>query len=341
MARNAAVGTALVASLTKAAASPDMTDPDIVVLRQKVHGMPPASYGAKLRDRLPDHEVVVATTPTEERDLIERARVVTGIDFDAEWLDAARNLELFACTYAGTGHLDIDAFADAGVAVTNAAGVHGPNISEYVIGALVAHERQFRQAWENQERNRWQAYPVRELHGSTAAVVGLGAIGEALVERLDAFGVETVGVRYTPEKGGPTDEVVGFDEVHRALARADYVILACPLTDTTRGLIDADALASMRTDALLVNVARGPVVDTDDLVTALRDDDIRAATLDVTDPEPLPADHPLWSFENVQITPHNAGNTPKYYDRLADILATNIRRIEETDETEGLENQVG
>ncbi|AZH25178.1 D-2-hydroxyacid dehydrogenase [Haloplanus aerogenes] len=317
-----------------------MTEPDILVLRQKVHGMSPSSYGAKLRDRLPDHEVAVATTPDEERDLIQRARVATGIHFDTSWLDHAENLDLFACAYAGTGHLDIDALADAGVAVTNAAGVHGPNISEYVIGALVAHERQFRRAREQQERNHWQAYPVRELYDSTAAVVGLGAIGEALVERLDAFGVDTIGVRYTPEKGGPTDEVVGFDSIHSALARADYVILACPLTDTTRGLIDADALASMRTDALLVNVARGPIVDTDDLVTALRDDDIRAATLDVTDPEPLPADHPLWSFENVQITPHNAGNTPKYYDRLADILATNLRRIEETGETAGLENQV-
>ncbi|AXG06749.1 D-2-hydroxyacid dehydrogenase [Haloplanus rubicundus] len=317
-----------------------MTDPDIAVLRQKVHGMAPASYGAALRDRLPDREVAVATTPAEERDLIERARVVTGIHFETEWLERAENLDLFACAYAGTGHLDIDAFADAGVAVTNAAGVHGPNISEYVIGALVAHERQFRQAWEHQERNHWEAYPVRELQGSTAAVVGLGAIGEALTEKLDAFGVETVGVRYTPEKGGPTDEVVGFDDVHVALARADYVILACPLTDTTRGLIDDEALASMRADGLLINVARGPVVDTDALVAALRDADIRGATLDVTDPEPLPADHPLWSFENVQITPHNAGNTPKYYDRLADILATNLRRMEETGAVDGLENQV-
>ena len=317
-----------------------MTDPDIAVLRQKVHGMAPSSYGSTLRDRLPDYEVAVATTPAEERDLIERARVVTGIHFETAWLDRAANLDLFACAYAGTGHLDADAFADAGVAVTNAAGVHGPNISEYVIGALVAHERQFRRAWEQQERSHWEAYPVRELQGSTAAVVGLGAIGEALAEKLDAFGVETVGVRYTPEKDGPTDEVVGFDDVHDALARADYVLLACPLTDTTRGLIDDEALASMRADGLLVNIARGPVVDTDALVTALRDADIRGATLDVTDPEPLPTDHPLWSFENVRITPHNAGNTPKYYDRLADILATNLRRMDETGAATGLENQV-
>jgi len=316
-----------------------MSDPDVLVLRQKVHGMAPELYGERLRERLPDHDVAVATTPAEERDLIRRARVVTGIDFDPEWLERAENLGLFACAYAGTGHLDTDALAEAGVAVTNAAGVHGPNISEYVVGALVAHERQFRQAWENQARNHWEAYPVGELYESTAAVVGLGAIGSALVERLDAFGVETIGVRYTPEKGGSTDEVVGFDSVHSALARADYVILACPLTDTTRGLIDDDALASMRTDALLVNVARGPVVDTDALVSALRDAEIRGATLDVTDPEPLPDDHPLWAFDSVQITPHNAGNTPKYYDRLADVLATNLGRIE-AGQTDDLENQV-
>ncbi|WP_251330111.1 D-2-hydroxyacid dehydrogenase [Haloplanus pelagicus] len=315
-----------------------MTDPDVVVLRQKVHGMDPESYGTKLRERLPDHDVAVATTPDEERDLLRRARVATGIHFDTELLDGAESLDLFACAFAGTGHLDVDAFADAGVAVTNAAGVHGPNISEYVIGALVAHERRFRRARDQQRRAHWEAYPVGELHGSTAAVVGLGAIGSALVERLHPFGVETVGVRYTPEKGGPTDEVIGFDDVHDALAGADYVILACPLTDTTRSLIDAEALASMPADALLVNVARGPIVDTDALVTALRNTDLRGATLDVTDPEPLPADHPLWSFENVQLTPHNAGNTPQYYDRLADILAENLRRMDEG--TDDLENQV-
>ncbi|WP_299331873.1 D-2-hydroxyacid dehydrogenase [Haloplanus sp.] len=317
-----------------------MTDTDVVVLRQKIHGMSPESYGAKLRDRLPDHGVAVATTPAEERDLLSRASVATGIRFDPEWLDLAAHLDLFACAYAGTGHLDIGAFEAAGVAVTNAAGVHGSNVSEYVIGSLIAHERRFRRARAQQERAHWEAYPVGELRGSTAAVVGLGAIGTSLVDRLGPFGVETIGVRYTPEKGGPTDEVVGFDEVHSALARADYVILACPLTETTRGLIDADALSSMRADALLVNIARGPIVDTDALVETLRRTDIRGATLDVTDPEPLPADHPLWSFENVQITPHNAGNTPKYHDRLADILAGNLRRMAETGDTEGLENQV-
>jgi phosphoglycerate dehydrogenase-like enzyme len=205
------------------------------------------------------------------------------------------------------------------------------------MGWLVAHERQFDRAKRQQERTHWAAYPVGELAGSTAAVVGLGSIGSALVDRLHAFDVDTIGVRYTPEKGGPTDEVVGFDATNDALARADYAVLACPLTDTTRGLVDEAALAAMRHDGLLVNVARGPIVDTDALVTALRDDDIGGAVLDVTDPEPLPADHPLWAFEDVHLTPHNAGNTPRYYDRLADIVAENVRRLDAGDE---LQNRV-
>jgi phosphoglycerate dehydrogenase-like enzyme len=316
-----------------------MTDPDVLVLRQKVHGISPETYGAKLRERLPDQDVVVAATPDQERELLARTRVATGLDFDAEWLESASNLELFACTFAGTGHLDVDAFADAGVALTNASGIHGPNIAEYVVGSLIAHERRFHTARKRQERSHWEAFTVGELNGSTAAVVGLGAIGTALVERLHPFGVETIGVRYTPEKGGPTDDVVRFERAHDAFARADYVILACPLTETTRGLVDADALATMSTDALLVNVARGAVVDTDALVTSLRDNDIRGATLDVTDPEPLPSDHPLWTFESVRITPHNAGNTPNYYDRLADVVAENYGHLVDGD-LETLANRV-
>jgi phosphoglycerate dehydrogenase-like enzyme len=114
--------------------------------------------------------------------------------------------------------------------------------------------------------------------------------------------------------------------------------MACPLTETTRGLVDRRALQELPTHAVVVNVARGPVVDTDALVWAIRRNGIGGAVLDVTDPEPLPADHDLWTFENVQITPHNAGGTPRYYDRLADILAANLRKLDagETD----LENRV-
>ncbi|WP_277553022.1 D-2-hydroxyacid dehydrogenase [Halobaculum limi] len=315
----------------------------IVITRQKIHGHPASEFAEAVRERLPDHEVLVADTPEREREAIRDADVVAGEGFStSDHLDAAESLRLFSGVYAGTGHLDLDAFEAAGVAVTNASGVHAPNISEYVVGALVSLARDFRRATRQQDRREWRAYQTQELYDSTVTVVGLGAIGTAVVERLKPFGVETLGVRYTPEKGGPTDEVFGFDELHDALARTDHLVLACPLTDTTAGLVDRDALRTLPPHAMLVNIARGPVVDTDDLVYALRWNHIRGAFLDVTDPEPLPEDHPLWGFDDVHITPHNAGHTPRYFDRVADILAENVRRLEEHDGegTPELENRV-
>ena len=206
-------------------------------------------------------------------------------------------------------------------------------MAEHAIGAMLAFTRGFDVAWRRQEAREWRSFQAMELQGSTVTVVGLGAIGEAVVDRLDGFGVDTIGVRYTPEKGGPTDEVLGFDAVHEAFSRSDYLVLACPLTETTRGLVDREALETLPADAVLVNVARGPVVDSDALVWALRRNHIRGAALDVTDPEPLPEDHPLWNLGDVLITPHNAGHTPKYYERLADIVAENVARLDDGDES--------
>ena len=315
---------------------------DVLVLRKGTHGAPVEEYAAAIRSRLPETEVRLARTPTNEREEIRTARFVTGMTLTEPLLEVAEGLEVFACAYAGTGHLPLERLAEREVTVTNASGVHGPNIGEHVLGAILSFTRRFHVGARRQRRREWRHYQAYELQGSTVTIVGLGAIGEAVASRLEPFDVETVGVRYSPEKGGPTDQVVGFDDeaFEAALARTDYLVLACPLTDETRGLIDEAAFVTLPPEAVLVNVARGPVVDTDALVKALRSNWIRGASLDVTDPEPLPEDHPLWTLENVQITPHNAGHTPKYYDRLAEIVAKNVERIRETGSYEGLENQV-
>ena len=315
-----------------------MDDPTILVTRQKIHGTDGAAYGQILRRQLPDCEVQVARTPSEEREHLSTADIVTGLELTPDQLDRAENLDLFACVYAGTGHLDVDAFEDHGVAVTNASGVHTPNIGEYVVGAMTMMAQRFPLAVERTERREWRSFPTRELHGSTVAVVGLGAIGTGVLERLDAFGMETVGVRYSPEKGGPADEIYGFEAIHEAVADAEYVVLACPLTDTTRGLVEEEVLLTMPANAVLVNVARGPVVETDDLLDALQRNHLGGAVLDVTDPEPLPEDHPLWGMGNVVVTPHNAGDTPEYFQRCGEILAANVERLRdgETD----LQNRV-
>jgi phosphoglycerate dehydrogenase-like enzyme len=320
------------------------TDPDVLVLRRGAHGMSSERYAEELRERLPDHEVVRARTPAEERELIANVPVATGHALDAELLEHAEDLRLFACAAAGVGRLPLDALEERGIAVTNASGVHGPNIAEQVIGSILLFSRNLHEGIRRSERAEWRHYQAHhtELADSTVTVVGLGAIGEAIVDRLHPFGCRILGVRYTPEKGGPTDEVFGFDEVsfHEALAETDYLVLACPLTETTRGLVDAAAFDTLSPESVVVNIGRGPIIDTDALLEAVKGNAIRGAALDVTDPEPLPADHDLWGMENVIVTPHNSGHTEQYYPRLAEIVAGNVKRVDETGSYGDLENRV-
>jgi phosphoglycerate dehydrogenase-like enzyme len=305
-----------------------MAAPDILVLNQKIHGMSPRRYRDAIRDRLPDAEVQLAATPAERRERLPSSRVVTGYQIPAEELARADALDLFACTFAGTDHLPLEALAEHDVAVTSASGVHGPNAAEQVLGYLLAFTRRLDRAWAQTRSGIWQHYQTAELHGSTVTVVGMGTIGTAILERLAPFGVERIGVRHTPEKDGPADRIVGYEAFLDVVPESDALVLACPLTDLTRGLVDAQVLDLLPPNAILVNIARGPVVNTGALVGALQGNAISAAALDVTDPEPLPHDHPLWDLDRCLLTPHNAGHTPQYWERCADLLATNYRRLD-------------
>ncbi len=314
--------------------------PDIVVFRQVSHGMPIEDYADAVRERLPDHDVAVGRTPDQERELIANAPVATGVTLDESLLEAGEQLELFSCVYAGVDHVPVEAARERGVAVTTASGVHGPNMGEHAVGAIIAFSRQFPRAWRQQERREWRHMQSRELTGDTVTVVGMGAIGQSVVGCLEGFDVDTIGVRHSPAKGGPADEILGPDRLHDALARTQYLVLACPLTEETRELIGDPEFETLPPEAVLVNLARGPVVDTDALLDAIRGQSIRGAQLDVTDPEPLPESHPLWGLDNVFITPHCSGHTPAYYERCADILAENVRHAEKTGTYDGLRNQV-
>jgi len=314
---------------------------DVAVLDHDAHGIPAADYAEILDRRLPDREVRLAATPDEHRRYLREATVVAGKRIDADEVAAAENLRLFACNAAGVDHLPLDALAERGVAVTNASGVHGPNVAEHVLGWVLTFARRLDEGRRRQRRREWRRFQsFTELAGSTVTVVGLGSIGETVVERFRGFDVDTIGVRYTVAKGGPTDEVVGYEDLADVLPGTDVLVLACPLTETTEGLIGEPELDALPADAIVVNVARGGVIDTPALVDALRANALHGAALDVTDPEPLPSDHDLWGFENVFLTPHVAGHTPEYWERCADILVENLDRVAETGEYEGLRNQV-
>ena len=316
----------------------DGDGPTVAVLREGTEGLDSRDYAAALRDEGLD--AVHAPTPAAERRLVGEAPVVTGVRVDEGLVDQFDGVRLFAAASSGTGHLPVAAMTDRGVVVTNAAGIHAPGIAEQVCAHLLTFARRLHRAPRRQERREWRHWQAGELGGSTVTVVGQGAVGTATVERLDAFGVERLAVRHTPEKGGPADEVVGYDAVHDALARTDYLVLACPLTDETRELVDAAALATLPPEAVVVNVARGGVVDQRALAEALGEEAVRGAALDVTDPEPLPPESPLWRLESCLITPHVGGSTPRHWDRLAAIVAENVDHLASGGDPAALRNLV-
>ena len=214
----------------------------------------------------------------------------------------------------------------AGVQLCDARGVHDPSVAEWVLGAAIGSFRQFPAFARAQQRHEWGAAgftPTRELTGKRVLIVGAGSIGRAIEERLRPFDVTITRVARTAR---PTEGVHGVEELPALLPRAEVVVLVVPLTEQTRGLVDGAFLAALPDDALLINVARGPVVDTAALLTELASGRI-AAALDVTDPEPLPAGHPLWSLPNVFITPHTGGAVVGFLPRAYGLAGAQLRRF--------------
>ncbi|MFF3668924.1 2-hydroxyacid dehydrogenase [Microtetraspora malaysiensis] len=208
----------------------------------------------------------------------------------------------------------------AGVTLCNARGVHDAGTAEWAVGAMIASLRDFPAFAAAQTRGSWTWHYTGVLADSTVLIVGYGSIGEALERRLSGFEVEIVRVARNARPG-----VHGLDELPELLPSADVVVLLVPATADTAGMVDARFLARMKDGALLVNAARGSVVDTDALLAELQKERLRAA-LDVTAPEPLPSDHPLWTAPGVFITPHVAGSTPASLRRTRTLVHDQIAR---------------
>lgn len=206
------------------------------------------------------------------------------------------------------------------VTLCDARGVHTSATAEWAVGAILAYVRHFPAFARAQERGEWAYQVTDELAGKRVLIVGAGDIGEAIAARLAPFEVTVVRVARRARPG-----VHPVDDLPSLLPSADIVVVIVPLTATTRGMVDAAFLGRMRDGALLVNAARGPVVDTEALTAELATGRIGAA-MDVTDPEPLPADHPLWRLPNVFITPHVAGSVRGTLPRAYRLVGDQVRR---------------
>lgn len=247
----------------------------------------------------------------EKEPMIEIAKAATSL----RWLNSI---------YAGLDFLPLDLLQERGVTVTNGVGINAITIAEYVVMLMLTHAKGYREVVRAQDRKEWllDSPGKRELAGERVLLLGLGAIGSLIKSRLEAFDMRVIAVRRSGGEGA-----LRPGEWREKLGEFDWVILAVPSTDETRHMIGEIELAAMRPNAVLVNIARGDVVKQDDLVAALEAQTIEAALLDVTDPEPLPEDHPLWSLDNAQVTMHLSGRAQtKMFQRSADRFVENLER---------------
>lgn len=236
----------------------------------------------------------------------------------------AEKLRWLNSIYAGLDFLPLDLLDRRGVTITNGAGINAITIAEYVVMLMLAHAKGYREVVRAQDRHEWlMDSPGKiELAGSRALLLGLGAIGGLIKTRLEAFDVEVVPVRRSGGEGA-----LGPDEWRGRLGGFDWVILAVPATPETDAMIGRAELAAMKDSAVLVNIARGAVVDQPALIEALEAKAIGGALLDVTTPEPLPADHPLWDLPNAQVTMHLSGRAQTMmFRRSAERFVANCRR---------------
>jgi phosphoglycerate dehydrogenase-like enzyme len=237
---------------------------------------------------------------------------------DAMWVDqfslndahaaarAAGKARWFNTILAGLSNIPVDFAREHGILVTNGRGLTSDNVATYAVMGVLNLANSFDRIVRAHDRGEWLAGPppMVEVMGTRALIIGMGTIGERIAARLSAFGVSVTGVRRTPD---PASGCLGPDDWRARLGEFDWIVLAAPGTEETRHLIGAAELAAMKQGAALVNVGRGETVDQDALVAALASGRLSGAMLDVTDPEPLPAGHPLWSAPNCIVSMHMAG----------------------------------
>jgi D-2-hydroxyacid dehydrogenase (NADP+) len=238
----------------------------------------------------------------------------------------ADHLQWLHSMSAGTDHPVFATLRDRGVTVTNSAGAAAPSIAQTVMTYLLALSRDLPRSLRDQADRRWDPGPSVDLHGMRLGVVGLGAIGSETARLAQAFGMDVIGLRRSPTGDEPCPTWT-IDRLHDLLGWADAVAVTAPLTAETRGLFDSGAFAAMQRGIWFVNVGRGEIVDEAALVEALLDGHVAGAGLDVFATEPLPADHPLWRFPNVIITPHSSGSTDRTRRRSVDQFVDNFRRF--------------
>jgi phosphoglycerate dehydrogenase-like enzyme len=292
-------------------------------------------FTARLKQEFPQLEIVHLTTYEGIGTHLPDAEIAITWSLRPEQFTVARKLRWIHSPAAAVHQLMFPELINSDVILTNAREVHGPVVAEHVIALIFTLAKRLPDAVRFQHKHEWgqegmwQSRPrPREVSGATLGLIGLGSIGREVATRAAALGMRVVAVREHPQKGSPpsVQRVVAPSQIDLILAESDYVVLAAPLTASTRNLIDSVRLRNMTPQTCLINVSRGPLLDERALIRALCERQIGGAALDVFEEEPLPQDSELWDLNNLLITPHTAGLTEKLWDRHYLLIHENIRR---------------
>ena len=239
------------------------------------------------------------------------------------------NLKYVQLTSAGLDRLPAAKMEAEGVEIRNARGVYSVPMAEYALGGVLEIYKRFPQFRESQTRHAWEKRrDLQELSGKTVCILGCGSIGSECARRFTAFDCSVIGVATARRSQPFFEEVVALEDLDTVLPQADVVVVTIPLTETTRHLLDESRFARMKPGALLVNMARGAIVDTDALLAALKSGHLSGAVLDVFEEEPLGADSELWDLENVLITPHNSFVSDRVQQRMTQVIFENLTNKE-------------
>jgi len=280
-------------------------------------------------------DLVITRTKKDYYKLLERAEVLFAYHLPSNYkvfAEHANKLKWVHMAAAGVDSSMTDVVTKKNFVISNSRGMHARRVSEYVMGSVIAYSKGFLKAFRFQSKKRWAREEMinsnRTLAGKTLGVLGFGALGQQIARVAQPFGIEVIALRRHPEDHPTPDTVAhvfGPQNLREFIHPCDYLAVCLPLTNETRHLLDRDEFVRLKTSSLLINVSRGAIIDEKALAEALEVGEIGGAVLDVFEDEPLPATSPLWTMENVLITPHVAGAWSTYLRDASQIFARNLR----------------
>ena len=284
------------------------------------------SLHKRIRQIAPDCEIV----SPDDKDALERAHVVYG-GVKPDEIAGAQSLRWLQLQSAGVNRWDLPKLAERNVQLTNASGIHAAPIVEQMFGMLLMNTRELDKALLEQPKRDWRGFKMGSesqlISGKTLGVLGVGAIGKHAAVVGGAFGMRVIGLRSSGEGAPAIEQMFTPAQKLEFFAQSDVVMNSLPITDATRGFMSTAEFDALPDGAIVINTGRGETIDTNALMNWLRNGTGRAALLDVTDPEPLPPEHPLWEVPGVLISAHSSGNRPDYEARADDIFVDNLARF--------------